>query len=401
MESFDFFRRTRIIFGQSADNEVGQIIKYQGGTRVLLLHGEKAAIKYGIVERIGRTLDRSGLKYFSKGGIKSNPHIDKVYECIEFCLSNSINYILAVGGGSVIDTAKIVAAGVFFDGDIWDMFEKHREPYRSLPLGCVLTVPASGSECSNSSSLMREKDGRREKLIAYSNSFVPEFAILNPDLTLSLSPRVTASGCVDMINHVLEGYFSNSTGVLLSDKLCEAVLSSIIELLPQIYEDPNNIDARANLMLAATLSHNDICCMGRKSDNVITKLANQLVVENDCPFGDALAVLIPAWMEYVVQFNPLRIAQFSNRVFGIAINFEDPKITAYDGIKALRAFFKNVKLPCNFVELGIKTEAIADIVNALDLKEGKTLGSFVPLDAVACEAILSLAANYCEGRDIF
>ena len=248
---------------------------------------------------------------------------------------------------------------------------------------------------------MREKDGKKEKLIAYSNSFIPEFAILNPDLTLSLSPRITASGCVDMINHVLEGYFSNTTGVLLSDKLCEAILSSIIELLPQIYEDPNNIDARSNLMWAATLSHNDICCMGRRSDNVITKLANQLVVERDCPFGDALAVLIPAWMEYVVQFNPQRVAQFSNRVFGIAINFEDPKITAYDGINALRVFFRNAKLPSNLIELGVKTESIADIVKALDLKEGKTLGSFVPLDAVACEAILSLAANYREGRDIF
>lgn len=401
MESFDFFRRTRIVFGQGADNEVGQIIKYQGGTRVLLVHGEKAAVKYGIVERIGRVLERSGLKYFAKGGIKSNPRIDKVYECIEFCRSNAVNYVLAVGGGSVIDSAKVIAAGVYFDGDVWDIFAKHREPYRSLPLGCVVTVPASGSECSNSCSLMREKDGIREKIIACSNYFIPEFAILNPDLTLSLSPRMTASGCVDMINHVLEGYFSNTTGVLLSDKLCEAILSSIVELLPQIYEDPNNVDARSNLMWAATLSHNDICCMGRKSDNVITKLANRLVAENDCPFGDALAVLIPAWMEYVVQINPKRVAQFANRVFGTAINFEDPKITAYEGIRALRSFFKNARLPCNFEELGIKAAAIPDIVKSLGLKEGRTLGSFVPLDAVACETVLSLAANYREGRDIF
>ena len=401
MESFDFYRRTRIIFGQNSDNEVGQIIKYQGGTRVLLIHGEKAALKFGIIERVGRTLERAGITYFAKGGVKPNPIIDKVYELITFCRDNDIDYILAVGGGSVIDTAKAVATGVFFDGDVWDIFEKKRDPYRALPLGCIVTVPASGSECSNSSAIMKVDAESSKKLIACSNAFIPEFAILNPDLTLTLSSKVTACGCVDMINHVLEGYFSDTTGVMLSDKLCEAVLSCIIETLPRVLEDPNDIDARSNLMWAATLSHNDICCMGRSSNDVMTQLANQLVVKCNCSFGAALAVLIPAWMEYALQQNPQRIAQFANRIFGISINYEDQKVTATMGLFALRRFFKESGLPCNLRELGINLKDIPNIIKALGLEEEEKIGAYVLLDAIACEAILAIAANYRENRDVF
>ena len=394
MNNFEFNRRTRLEFGRNKENEVGQLIKYSSGRRVLIVMGQQSAQKTGLIEKIKRSLDRSGLEFKELTGVRANPLIDKARLGVKICRDHSIDFVLALGGGSVIDTAKAIAAGVFYEGDVWDIFTKRRNLYRALPVGVVLTNPGSGSECSANAVLSELHQGVRHKIDASYECFVPVFAILNPELTFSLDRRLTALGCADMLSHVLECYFTNTSGVDLTDRLAEGLLQSIIKQSVELVRDPSSYDARANLMWAGTMAHNDFLGVGREQDWASHKLEYQLSALYDTPHGAGLAVILPAWMTFVTHHNVMRMAQFSTRVMGVPLNFQDPLSTAKRGIAKLRSFFSTLGLPQNFAELGANPADIERMLDNLPYDTDGTLGAYVKLNRSACEAIYYLAATY-------
>ena len=396
MDNFEFYRRTRIKFGRNSENEVGQLIKYSSGRRVLIITGQHSAQKTGLIEKIKRSLDRAGLEFKELSGLQSNPLIDKVRQGIKLCRDHSVDFVLAVGGGSVIDTGKAIAAGVFYEGDVWEIFIKRRNLYRALPIGVVLTNPGSGSECSTNAVLSEIEDGVRHKVDVSYDCFAPAFAILNPELTFSLDLRLTALGCADMFTQVLEYYFTNTSGVDLSDRLAEGMMQSIIKQSMELARDLNSYDARANLMWASTMAHHDFLGSGRQRDGASHKLEYQLSALYDTPHGAGLAVIVPAWMTYVTHHNVMRMAQFGHRVMGVPMNFHQPLETAKAGIAQLRLYFKRIGLPQNFAALGVRSADIERLLNNLSYDEEGTIGSYVKLNRSACEAIYYLAATYSE-----
>lgn len=396
MNDFDFYRKTRFIFGRNKENEAGQLIKYSGGRRVLLLSGQQSALKQGLIEKIKRSLDRAGLEFKELAGVRANPLIDKARSGVRMCRENNIDFVLAVGGGSVIDTAKAIAAGVFYQGDVWDIFTQKRNLYRALPIGVVLTIPGSGAECSANAVLSDNAAGGWRKLDISYQCFVPSFAILNPELTFSLDRHLTACGCADMMAHVLERYFTNTTGVDLTDRQCEALLQSVLTESMEVLRDPGNYDARANLMWAGTMAHHGFLGVGREQDWASHKLEYQLSALYDTPHGAGLAVILPAWMTFVTNHNVMRMAQFASRVLGVPLYFDNPLESAKQGIRRLRSFFKQLQLPQNFAQLGADPADIGRMLDNINFEPDGTIGSYVKLNRSACEAIYYLAATYSD-----
>lgn len=395
MENFEFYRPTAYYFGSDSEKQVGSIIKNLGKKKVLVIFGGQSCLKSGLLDRVIYSLTDAGLDYVARGGVKPNPRADLVYEFIDEGRSEQVDFVLAVGGGSVIDTAKATALGLVDDegADFYDFWTKKREPKGTLGVGVILTIPAAGSEGSASAVVQKKVDGGFLKFGLTSRYNIPTFAIMNPDLTKTLPPYQTACGAVDMMAHVMERYFTNTPDVSITDRVCEAVMCSIVETAPRVLHDPYNYEARANLMWAGTLAHNDSCGVGREQDWATHALEHQLSAIYDVAHGAGLAVMFPAWMEYVMPHNPMRFAQFATRVFGVSMDFEDPKRTAKDGIVALRSFFKSLGMPLNFEELGAKEQDIPQMLKLL-AQAKKSIGKFVVLSPEDCEAIYKLAANY-------
>ncbi len=396
MDDFDFYQGTRVLFGRNKENEVGQLIKYSGGRRILIVTGLHGAQKTGLAEKIKRSLDRAGLEFKELTGVRPNPLIDRAREGVRLCRDHSIDFVLAVGGGAVVDTAKAIAAGTFYEGDVWDIFVKKRNLYRALPVGVVLTSPGAGTECSCSAALSGQEGAGRRKLEVSYSCFQPAFAILNPELTFAVDLKQTAVGCADMIAHVCEHYFTNTQGVDLTDRLCEGMLQSIIKSMPELERDPNNYDVRANLMWADSMAHNGFLGLGRAHDNSPHQLEFQLSALYDTPHGAGLAVILPAWMTFVTHHNVLRMAQFANRVMGVPLYFDDPLETAKQGIRRLRSFFAMLQLPQNFAGLGADPADISRMLDNLAFDEEGCIGSYFKLNRNACEAVYYLAASYSD-----
>lgn len=393
MENFDFYRPTAYYFGNDRERETGSIIRNLGCSKVFVIYGCGSAVRSGLIGRVEENLASAGLNYITAGGVVPNPRADLVYELIERGRAENVDFVLAVGGGSVIDTAKAVAIGIVNEGDFYDFWLHTREPNGALGVGVILTIPAAGSEGSSSSVIQKETPSGFIKAGLTSPYNVPVFAIMNPELTKSLPAYQTACGAVDMMAHVMERYFTNTTDVSITDRLCEAVMCSIVETVPRVIREPMNYEARANLMWAGTLAHNDICGVGREQDWASHALEHQLSAIYDVAHGAGLAVIFPAWMEFVMPHNPMRFAQFASRVFGISMDFEDPKRTAKAGIYALRSFFKSIGMPVNFEEIGAKEEDIPHMLKLLSQAK-KSVGKFVSLTPDDCEVIYHLAANY-------
>lgn len=396
MDDFDFYQGTRVLFGRNKENEAGQLIKYSGGRRVLIVTGQHSAQKTGLAEKIRRSLDRAGLEFKELTGVRANPLIDKAREGVKLCRDHSIDFVLAVGGGSVVDTAKAIAAGTFYEGDVWEIFVRRRNLYRALPIGVVLTNPGAGTECSCNAVLSGQEGAVRRKFDVSYPCFQPAFAILNPELTFSVDLKLAAIGCADMIAHVCEHYFTNSLGVDLTDRLCEGMLQSIIKIMPELERDPNNYDIRANLMWAGSMAHNGFLGLGREPDDSPHQLEYQLSALYDTPHGAGLAVILPAWMTFVTHHNVLRMAQFANRVMGVPLYFDDPLETAKQGIRRLRSFFAILQLPQNFAELGADPADISRMLDNLVYDEEGCIGRYFKLNRSACEAVYYLAASYSD-----
>ena len=396
MENFEFHRPTAYYFGVGRENEVGAIIKALNKHKILIIYGGQYCISSGLLDRVQASLREAGVSYVTKGGVVPNPRADLVYDLIDLGRQEQVDFVLAVGGGSAIDTAKATAMGIVNEGDFFDFFLKSRQPLGCLGIGVVLTIPAAGSEGSCRAVIQKEIEGDVYKCGLGCPYFVPTFAVMNPELTKTLPPYQTACGAVDMMAHVMERYFTNTPEVSITDRLCEAVLSSIVETVPLVLREPDNYEARANVMWAGTLAHNDTCGVGREQDWATHALEHQLSALYDIAHGAGLAVLFPAWMEYTMPHNPLRFAQFATRVFGINMDFEEPKRTAKAGIMALRQFFKDIGMPLNFADIGAKEEDIPQMLRLLGVDEVNTIGHFVPLNRDACETIYKIAAHYHE-----
>jgi len=390
MDNFNFYSPTEFVFGRGRENECGELIKKYGGSKVLVHFGGGSCVKSGLLSRVTDSLDRVGIAYVLLGGVKPNPRDTLIYEGIGVCRKENIDFILCVGGGSVIDSAKAIALGAVYDGDFWDFYSGKASPAKALPIGTVLTIAAAGSEGSGDSVVTQEKTGLKR---ATGGSVLrPRFSVMNPELTMTLPPFQTACGAADIMAHVFERYFTNTPEVEITDRLCEAVLMTMVKETPRVIEDPFNYEARANIMWAGTVAHTNICGVGRSQDWNSHNIEHELSGLYDVAHGAGLAVIMPAWMEFVYQHNPMRFAQMANRVFGCAMNFENPEATAKEGIRCFRRFLKEIGLPINFEELGAKEEDIDTLVANLGLGDGKT-GGFVSLSSDDVKAIYQLAAK--------
>ncbi len=391
MNNFSFYSPTYFAFGKDKESEAGALVKRFGGSRVLLHFGGQSAKKSGLLDRVKASLDKEGIYYAELGGVMPNPRSGLVYEGIEICKKENIDFILAVGGGSSIDSAKAIALGAVYDGDFWDFYEGSANATDALPVGTILTIAAAGSEGSPDSVITQE-DGMLKR--GYGNDVIrPKFSILNPALTQTLPAYQTACGATDIIAHVFERYYTNTTEVEITDRLCEAVVLTMLKEVPRVIEDPNNYDARANIMWAGMVAHNNVVGVGREQDWNSHGIEHELSALYDCAHGAGLAVIMPAWMEYVADHHdPMRMAQMATRIFGCQMNFADSKTTALEGIKAFRRFLVSIGMPINFEQLGAKVEDIPALVDKFGIGDGKT-GGYVALDAAAVTEIYEIAAR--------
>ena len=390
MDNFTFHSPTEFVFGKDTENECGKYVKKYGGSKVLIHYGGGSAVKSGLLDRVKKSLETEGIAYCELGGVKPNPRDTKIYEGIELCRKENVDFILSVGGGSCIDSAKAIAIGVPYDGDFWDFYTRKAEIKTALPIGTVLTIAAAGSEGSGGSVVTKEEGMLKRD--AGSDLMRPRFSVLNPELTCTLPAYQTGCGATDIMAHVFERYFTNTKEVEITDRLCEAVLLTMIKETPRVIADPNNYEARANIMWAGTVAHNDIVGVGRSQDWNSHGIEHELSGLYDCAHGAGLAVVMPAWMEFVMHHNVMRFAQMATRIWGCEMNFENPEETAKQGIKRFRKFLHEIGMPINFEELGAKEEDIPFLVEKHGVGDGQTWG-FVRLSAADITEILTIAAH--------
>jgi len=391
MDNFNFYSPTEFVFGKGRENECGAYVKKFGGSKVLIHFGGGSVVRSGLLDRVKTSLQAEGILFEELGGVKPNPRDTLVYEGIRLCKDKGIDFILAVGGGSVIDSAKAIAVGVPYDGDFWDFYSGKAQIRAALPVATVLTIAAAGSEGSGDSVITKE-DGMWKRG-AGSEHMRPKFSVMNPELTCTLPAYQTACGATDIMAHVFERYFTNTTEVEITDRLCEAVLMTMVKETPRVIEDPNNYQARANIMWAGTVAHTNLVGVGRAQDWNSHGIEHELSGLYDCAHGAGLAVIMPAWMGYVMPHNPMRFAQMANRVFGVAMNYENPTDTAKKGITAFREFLRKIGMPINFAELGAKEEDIPTLVEKFGLGETGKTGGFVQLTSESVRAILENAVK--------
>ena len=389
MENFTFYSPTYFVFGKEAEIQAGEYVKKFGGSKVLVHFGGNSARKSGLLDRVEASLKKEGLAFVELGGVKPNPRSGLVYEGIELCKKEKVDFILAVGGGSTIDSAKAIAAGVLYEGDFWD-FYSGKTVEKALPVGTILTIAAAGSEGSPDSVITKEEG--MFKRGTGSDALRPKFSILNPALTQTLPPHQTAAGITDIMAHLYERYLTNTKEVEVTDRLIEALLLTMKHEGPRVIENPNNYEARANIMWAGMMAHNNSCGVGRSQDWSSHDIEHELSALYDCAHGAGLAVTMPAVFKYVMNHNVMRFAQVATRVWGCQMDFEHPEVTALEGIKAFQNYLCSIGMPKNFAELGAKEEDIPELVKVLCHGNGRsgTIGGFVTLNEDDCTKIYKM-----------
>lgn len=358
------------------------------GERVLVVYGGGSAVRSGLLGEVIKALEAAGVAHAEIGGVQPNPTDALVRQGSALCRSEGMTGLLAVGGGSVIDTAKAIAVGACYDGDFRDFFVGKSIPGQALPIGVVLTIPAAGSEGSGNTVITFESE--KKKLSLRTESLLrPKFALLNPELTYTLPPYQTACGIVDMMAHILERYLTPTQGVNVTDRISEGLLSAIMEEAPVVMKNPTDYDARANIMWAGTLAHNGICGSGKQEDWASHFMEHEVSALYGVTHGAGLAVIFPAYLSYVAQYKPGRIAMLARHVLGVTQ--ADDAQAAAEGTAALKAFFRSLGMPTSFAELGITQPDIARLVQMLHENKGDTLGSYYPLKAEDTSKIYHLA----------
>lgn len=389
MENFTFYAPTYFAFGKDAEQDTGKYVKRFGGSRVLIHYGGGSVVRTGLLDRVKKSLVAEGLTYVELGGVKPNPRSGLVYEGIDLCRKEQVDFVLAVGGGSTIDSAKAIAAGTVYEGDFWD-FYCGKLVEKALPIGTVLTISAAGSEGSPDSVITNENG--MFKRGATGEAYRPKFSILNPALTQTLSPYQTACGVTDIMAHLYERYLTNTTEVEVTDRMIEALLLTMKKEGPRAVADASDYDSRANIMWDGMMAHNNSCGVGRTQDWTSHDIEHELSALYDCAHGAGLAVTMPAVFTYNMKHDVMRFAQIAVRVWGCEMDFVHPEKTAEAGIKALQDFLISIGMPKNFAELGAKEEDIEKMAHSACYGNGNpgSLGGFVKLDQKDVENIYRL-----------
>ena len=390
MKNFTFCVPTRFVFGRGVENDVGGLVREFGGSKVLILYGGGSAVRSGLIGRIQESLEKSGLEYVCLGGVQPNPRDTLVYRGIELVRQEKVDFVLSVGGGSVIDSGKAISHGSCYDGDFWDFFCGKAKPQRTLHFGVVLTMSAAGSESSNSCVITQ--DATKTKRGVRSELNRPLFAVMNPELAMTLPPYQIACGATDILAHIMERYFTDTPEVDLIDRLCEGAMTAVIRAARIAVKHPDSYNAQAQLMWGSTIAHNETVGVGRTQDFGSHQIEHELSALYDVAHGAGLAVVFPAWMRYHMHKNVMRFAQFAVRVYNCEMNFENPEETALRGIEAHEAFLREIGMPLTLRELGAKTEDIP----ALAAKTKKnnpdgTTGGVFHMTPADIEAILRIA----------
>jgi hypothetical protein len=380
MLNFSFCSPTYFEFGKGTESAAGSLVTRFGGKKILLHYGGGSIKKSGLYDRVTLSLKESGVAFAELGGAQPNPVSSLVYEGIELCRKEGVDFILAVGGGSAIDSAKAIAAGAVYDGDFWDFFSG-KGVEKALPVGVILTISAAGSEGSSNSVITNEKT--QEKRGCGGECLRPVFSILNPELTQTLPAYQTAAGSVDIMAHVFERYFSNTEEVDFTDRLCEAVLRTIIKETLRVIENSDNYNARANIMWAGMVAHNNLCGVGREQDWASHGIEHGLSAFFDATHGAGLAVICPAWMKFVSRTNPGKLLQFAERVWDVK--------GADEGIAAFEDFLRRIGMPSSIKEFGASEADIPKLVKHVGVGDEKTFGSYVKLNASDVAEIYKLA----------
>ena len=352
MFDFKYFTPTKVMFGKNAEDKVAQLIQEFGGKKVLIHYGGGSVIRSGLMQKVTDHLDKAGIPYVKLGGAVPNPRLSLVYEGIELCKNEGIDFLLAVGGGSAIDSAKAIGYGVMNDGDVWDLYDYKKQAKASMPLGVILTLAATGSEMSDSSVITKE-EGLVKR--GYSSDYGrPKFAILNPELTMTLPDYQTACGCTDIMMHTMERYFTNGGNMELTDSMAEALLRTVKEQAKILVKDPNNYEARAEVMWAGSLSHNGLTGCGNDGGDWMThKLEHELGGLYDVAHGAGLAAIWGSWARYVYKDCLPRFKRYAINVMGVPANAGTDEEIALKGIEAMEDFYREINMPTNLKELGV------------------------------------------------
>ncbi len=377
MDNFTFYSPTYFVFGKGEEVKAGSLVKKFGGSRVLIHYGGGSVVRSGLLDRVKESLKAEGLYFIELGGVKPNPRSDLVYEGIELCRKEKIDFVLAVGGGSSIDSSKAIAAGTVYDGDFWD-FYSGKIIEEALPVGTILTIAAAGSEGSPDS-VITNIEGMFKRG-ATGNAIRPAFSILNPELTTTLPPYQTACGITDIMAHLLERYLTNTKNVTTTDRMIEGLLLAMIEEGPKVIDDPKDYEARANIMWAGMMAHNNSCGVGRSQDWISHDIEHELSALYDCAHGAGLAVTFPAYLSFAWKHDPDRLVQLAVRVWGCEES-EDKEKTINEGIARYREFLKRIGMPSTMGELGGKEEDIDKLAHSACYGNGRpgTMQGFTKL----------------------
>ena len=374
MINFEFSNTTEIIFGRDTQKQVGEKIrKYSDCTKVLLVYGSDRIKRDGLFDAVRGSLEEQGIGVLELGGVKPNPRLGLVRQGIDICRKENISFILAVGGGSAIDTAKAIGVGVPYEGDVWDFYLGKKVPEKTLKTAAVCTIPAAGSEASLRSVLTNEDGWYNLDLIR------PVFSIINPELTFTLPAYQVGCGVVDMMTHIMERYFTNTTHVDLTDRLCEAALRSIIANGVRTLKEPYNYDTRAEIVWAGTLAHNGLLNTGRVQDWASHRIALEMSGKYDIAHGASLSIVYPAWMEYVYSHDKKRFMQFAVRVWDVDLAYGEEDAICLEGIRRMREFFKQLDMPITFEDAGLPADAFEEMADKATYGDTIPVGNFVKI----------------------
>ena len=389
MENFDFYSPTYFSFGKESEANIGNLVKRFGGSKVLLHCGGGSVKKNGVYDATVSSLSAAGIPFVELGGVKPNPRSGLVYEGIELCRRNNVDFVLAIGGGSAIDSAKAIALGVPYEGDFWDFYANPITVEKALPVGTVLTIAAAGSEGSPDTVITQEKG--MLKWGAHGDVLRPKFSILNPQFTESLDAYQTAAGITDIMAHLFERYFTNTPDVETTDCMIEGLLRALVAEAPRVIANLSDYQARANIMWAGMVAHNNICGVGRRQDWASHEIEHLLSSMFDVTHGAGLAIVFPAWMQYVVKHDTARFARLSSVVWGCDINGASPLETAMEGIERFKKFLVSIGMPLTLREMGIQESDIGKLADHPKMGGKASVGGFVSLDKNDVAAILRLA----------
>lgn len=391
MRNFRYYAPTKVVFGKDAESKVGGLVKEQNCKKVLVHYGGSSAQKSGLLDRIFDSLKEAGIEYVSLGGVVPNPRLSKVYEGIELCKKEGVDFILAVGGGSTIDSGKAIGYGMTNDCDVWDLYEGKARPTACLPVGAVLTIAAAGSEMSNSSVITKEEGELKRSC---NNDLARcKFAIMNPELTYTLPQYQTQSGCTDILMHTMERYFTTVKNTELTDGIGEALMKTVIHNAKILMKDPQNYDARAEIMWASSISHNDITGCGSIGDWASHQIEHELGGMFDVAHGAGLAAVWGSWARYVYRTDASRFAQFAVNVLNVPNDFSNPEKVALEGIEAMENFYREIGMPTSIKELGIDVtdEQIHEMAEKCTYGNKITIGGFQKLNREDIEKIYQAA----------